>query len=591
MHSKVGSIRTNRRPTFENATERFSKENKHPNAHMFLQNLHSHVSPFVMTTKAKSSLKTPQNIQHPLPQRKQSRILQEVRFENQFTRPKAHYASIGDVLQSNNLSDLRTGNKDGSRVLKFYVNPNFPRKNETIYERESVGHSTFRRNREPSANSKIDSRRKSQTRIHSKSNINIFQPVINLSQSISIGCIHTKQNCQSNGTTRHTHQTHHNQNSMINNSICSIKQRVQPQIQILSMKNGAQSNLLPSTYFSQPVVNDEQTSISKKPASKNIRKSSLTPKTPENKKSVPSDYSKRPNYCLKYFKSIINYMIHKESVQMKIRQRYTDIQEEITDRMKLILYDWLTCIAEQFKLRERTLLLSLEFVELFMNSHCISKDDFQLVGVSCLFVASKYEEIYPPKIDDFCKTTDNYYPKSRIFEIEGKLLKLLDFDVTRLISYDFFQIISIAAQFDEKVMSFGLFLMNICSLDSSFYQGAKSLMAFSLCYLLHKIFKLPTFFKKCEISGEKLLRMNICQGKFEEVTQSEEKWESFSSSSNTFDLLFREEEIRQCARNILSITAAINEGECKNIFQKFKDSRFFGVARLSIIQRQNTLVN
>ena len=590
MHAKVASTRTNRRPTFDNATDRFSKENKHPNANMFLQNLHSHVSPFVMTTKAKSSLKTPHNIQ-PFPQRKQSRILQEVRFDNQLTRLKPQYVSIGDMMQTNHISDGRASSKEGSRVLKFYVNPNFSRKGEATNERDSVGYSTFRRNRDPSANSKAQSRRKSQTRIHSKSNINIFQPVINLSQSISIGCIHAKQNCQSNATTRHTHQTYQNPTSVTNNSICSIKQRMQPQMQLLSMKNGMHSNFLPSNYFSQQMTADDHSSAWEKAASKNIRKSSLTPKTPEPRRSVPSDYSKRPNYCLRYFKSIINYMIYKESVQLKIKQKYTEFQQEISDRMKTILYDWLTCIAEQFKLRERTLFLALEFVELFMNSNCVSKDDFQLVGISCLFVSAKYEEIYPPKIVDFCKTTDNYYSKSQIFEIEGRLLKLLDFDVTRIISYDFFQIIAIASQFDEKVTSYGLFLMNLCSLDSSFYQGAKSLMAFSLCYLLHKIFKLPTFFKRCEISGEKLLRMNICQGKFEEVRHAEDKSGSFSSSSEAFDLLFREEEIRQCARNILSITTEATESSCKSIFQKFKDPRFYGVARLSVIQRQNTSVN
>jgi hypothetical protein len=587
MNSKVTSTRTNRRPTFENAVDRFAKENRNPNAHAFLQNLHSHVSPFVMTTKAKSSLKTPQNNQQFFPQRKQSRVLQEARLENQLTRPKPQYTSIGDVLQSNHLSDLRTGNKEASRVLKFYVNPNFLRRNETTCERESVVHATsYTRRRDRSANSKLDSKRKSQSRVHSKSNINIFQPVINLSQSISIGCMHPKQNCQSYATTRNTHK---NQNSGANNSICSIKQRINPQIQILSMKNANQSNLLPSTYFSQPTAFDEENSgLKKKVSQKNIRKSSLAPKMPESRRSVPCDYAQRPNYCTKYFKSIINYMVHKESVQLKIKERFTEFQDEVTERMKMILYDWLTCIAEKFKLRERTLLLTLEFIELYMNAHYVSKDDFQLIGVACLFVASKYEEIYPPKIDDFCKTTDNYYSKSRIFEVEGKLLKLLDFDVTRLITYDFYQIISIAAQFDEKALNYGFFLMNICSLDSSFFQGAKSLMAFGLCYLLHKIFKLPPFFKKCEISGEKLLRMNICQGKFEEVKQSEGKWTS-ASPADTFDLLFREEEIRQCARNILSMATSVAEPDCKNIFQKFKDSRFLGVARLSIIQRQNNM--
>ena len=39
----------------------------------------------------------------------------------------------------------------------------------------------------------------------------------------------------------------------------------------------------------------------------------------------------------------------------------------------------------------------------------ILKSKLQLLGVSCMFIAAKYEEIYPPGIKKFADITDNTY--------------------------------------------------------------------------------------------------------------------------------------------------------------------------------------
>jgi len=45
-----------------------------------------------------------------------------------------------------------------------------------------------------------------------------------------------------------------------------------------------------------------------------------------------------------------------------------------------------------------------------------------LVGVGALFIACKYEEIYPPDLKDFVYITDNAYSKSDVLEMEGLIL-------------------------------------------------------------------------------------------------------------------------------------------------------------------------
>ncbi len=52
---------------------------------------------------------------------------------------------------------------------------------------------------------------------------------------------------------------------------------------------------------------------------------------------------------------------------------------------------------------------------------------FQLVGITALFVASKFEEMYPPDISDFSSITDNTYNKRDIRTCETLILQSIDF--------------------------------------------------------------------------------------------------------------------------------------------------------------------
>jgi G2/mitotic-specific cyclin-B, other len=46
-----------------------------------------------------------------------------------------------------------------------------------------------------------------------------------------------------------------------------------------------------------------------------------------------------------------------------------------------------------------------------MSIHRVSKEEVQLVGVSALMIATKYEEIYPPTVKDFIFVTKNAYTR------------------------------------------------------------------------------------------------------------------------------------------------------------------------------------
>lgn len=61
----------------------------------------------------------------------------------------------------------------------------------------------------------------------------------------------------------------------------------------------------------------------------------------------------------------------------------------------------------------------------------VSRKKLQLVGVTAMLVACKYEEMYAPEVADFAYITDNAFTKAQILEMEQVVLRSLKFQLGR----------------------------------------------------------------------------------------------------------------------------------------------------------------
>jgi hypothetical protein len=84
-------------------------------------------------------------------------------------------------------------------------------------------------------------------------------------------------------------------------------------------------------------------------------------------------------------------------------------QRDINATMRGILIDWLVEVAEEYRLESETLFLAVNYIDRFLSQVPVNRSKLQLVGVTCMLVAAKYEEIHPPAVDEFVYISDNTY--------------------------------------------------------------------------------------------------------------------------------------------------------------------------------------
>lgn len=71
--------------------------------------------------------------------------------------------------------------------------------------------------------------------------------------------------------------------------------------------------------------------------------------------------------------------------------------------------------------------MTVGLIDRYTDKCKIPRNQYQLCGIAALFIASKYEEIYPPNIKEYIEVTDHSYSKSDVMEMEGKILSALSF--------------------------------------------------------------------------------------------------------------------------------------------------------------------
>ncbi|XP_039051273.1 cyclin-A2-1-like [Hibiscus syriacus] len=201
---------------------------------------------------------------------------------------------------------------------------------------------------------------------------------------------------------------------------------------------------------------------------------------------------KDPRVCSLYAPDIYNYIRVTELNRRPSTNYMEQVQKDITPSMRGILIDWLVEVSEEYKLVPDTLYLTVSLIDRFLSHNFIEKHRLQLLGVTCMLIASKYEEICAPRVEEFCFITDNTYTRGEVWffsvEMESKVLNFLYFHLSVPTTKTFLRRFIQAAQATYKDPCMELeflanYLAELSLVEYNFLKFLPSLIAASAVFL------------------------------------------------------------------------------------------------------------
>ena len=185
-----------------------------------------------------------------------------------------------------------------------------------------------------------------------------------------------------------------------------------------------------------------------------------------------------------YLNDIWESFIDKEKLNDYSFKDIISTQTDIKESMRCILIDWIISIQNKFFMKKNTLFLTINLIDRYLSKKSIHRTKFQLLGVSSLFIACKYEEIYMKNINQFVELTARAFDKNEILEMEKTIIDLVDFNLDLPLSDDFFDILSTVYKFNEKEYNFGYFLLEAFLLDITCCEYKQSQIALATCFIV-----------------------------------------------------------------------------------------------------------
>jgi hypothetical protein len=156
--------------------------------------------------------------------------------------------------------------------------------------------------------------------------------------------------------------------------------------------------------------------------------------------------------------------------------------------MRATLVDWLMQVHMRYHMMPETLWIAINIVDRFLSARVVSLAKLQLVGVTAMFVAAKYEEILAPSVDEFVFMTESGYTREEILKGERIILSTLNFNVSSYCSpYSWVRRISKADDYDIQTRTLAKFLMELTLFDHRFLRAKPSLIAATAMFLSKKM--------------------------------------------------------------------------------------------------------
>lgn len=108
--------------------------------------------------------------------------------------------------------------------------------------------------------------------------------------------------------------------------------------------------------------------------------------------------------------------------------------------MRTKMVDWIIEVTENYRCDQATFFLSINILDRFLDFTDVSytPEDLLNIGVSSMFIASKFSDVFPIKLSSASEKISHLkLSKEQIKKFEEKILKTLNYEILTPTAYDF----------------------------------------------------------------------------------------------------------------------------------------------------------
>ena len=163
----------------------------------------------------------------------------------------------------------------------------------------------------------------------------------------------------------------------------------------------------------------------------------------------------------------------------------------INARNRGIIFQWLVKNNHKWKLNDDTIFMAMNILDRYISKYKVENSEFQLVAISSYLIASKYEDIYPPYIDELSQICNFLYTNDDIIRKEYEILSGLNFDILYNSSYKFLTFLhSIADKENMQLFYLAQFILELSLENIEILEYSQSKRACAALFLAKKIMQI-----------------------------------------------------------------------------------------------------
>lgn len=170
---------------------------------------------------------------------------------------------------------------------------------------------------------------------------------------------------------------------------------------------------------------------------------------------------------------------------------WLDKQISVTKQRRAIIFDWLVELHTGYSLQPETLFLAFNLFDRFLYFCNVEKRQIQLLALTCMFIACKYEEVHVPLLSDLLYLTKSQYSRSDVFKLEKVILRSLDFELLIVNPYTLllrFHDMTTSSS-NRKLLKMSQFILELCAIDYDMLEFCTSKIVLCCMILARKVLK------------------------------------------------------------------------------------------------------